>query len=366
MRILEMDSRKCYQLVAERLLAGVDVVVATVVGTKGSTPREPGAKMVIQADRSWGTIGGGCAEADVLEVAGEMLKADEEASRIVHVDLTEDILESSDRICGGTMEILLESWREESAELKTLADVGFQTMVRAISLDGGPEGSYPGERRLAGPLEEQCQQVIETRESRRVSLRIEGISREYFFELVTSGSQLVICGAGHIAQPLAQIGALLGYQVVVIDDRPAFASADRFCGAHQVLARPFVEALDSLEITPDMAAVLVTRGHRHDELCLRYLLGTSAGYIGMLGSRRRVRAVYDSLLADGFARDQLDRVWSPIGIDIGAQSPAEIALSIMAELVALRRGRLGGHLSTSHAQETRSLRSRDVPHEGMS
>ena len=337
-----MNPRDSYQLVREKIAAGVPVATATVVRTKGSTPREVGAKMVITSDWSRGTIGGGCGEAEVIEAALEMLRVREEGQTMVKVDLTEGVTETADRICGGTMEVLVEVWAGETGPLETLAAATNDGMIRVVRLEGdasevqvdwhagGKVFSSTGA--AAGPWAAAV-------EARR-SLWLNG----HFVEFIGGRDRLLICGAGHIAQPLCRLGAMLDYSPVVVDDRPAFASSDRFEGADEVIARPFEEALKGMEIDSNTHAVLVTRGHRHDRLCLRHLLATPAHYIGMLGSRRRVRAVLDMLEAEGFAQDQLNRVWAPVGIDIGAHTPAEIAVSVMAELVALRRGRLGGHL----------------------
>ena len=150
---------------------------------------------------------------------------------------------------------------------------------------------------------------------------------ELFFEYVAGLHTLLICGAGHIAQPRSQIGKMLDYRVIVIDDRPEFASGERFPDADDVIAKPFQQALQEISITPDTVAVMVTRGHRYDEFCLRELLSSKAGYLGLLGSRRRVRAVFHDLLEDGHPPEQLERIFAPVGIDIGAETPAEIAIS---------------------------------------
>jgi xanthine dehydrogenase accessory factor len=139
------------------------------------------------------------------------------------------------------------------------------------------------------------------------------------------------------------MGRLLDHRIVIIDDRPEYASVDRFTDADEVIALPFAEAIRGIEINGETLAILVTRGHRHDELCLRELLRTDVAYIGMLGSRRRVKAIFDDLHAEGYEPEQLSRVWAPVGLDIGAASPAEIAISILAEVVAWENGSTGPH-----------------------
>ena len=158
--------------------------------------------------------------------------------------------------------------------------------------------------------------------------------------------RLVIFGAGHVAIPLCAMAATVGYAVTIVDDRARFATPERFPAARAVVVGDFVEAIDSVGMTPWTNVVLVTRGHEHDETCLAHVAASPARYVGMIGSRRRVKVVYDRLRAVGVSEAALDRVHAPIGLDLGGRSPAEIALAILAELVLVRRGgtgvRLGG------------------------
>jgi xanthine dehydrogenase accessory factor len=159
---------------------------------------------------------------------------------------------------------------------------------------------------------------------------------QVFLDVLTPGAHLLICGAGHIALPLARFGRELGFRVTVLDDRPDFAHGDRFPGC-TVLARGFAEALGEMSFGPDDYVVVITRGHEHDVDCLTQVLDQPVAYVGMIGSRRRVRFVFEGLESQGHSREHLDRVFSPIGLSIGAESPEEIALSIAAELVLVRR-----------------------------
>lgn len=150
--------------------------------------------------------------------------------------------------------------------------------------------------------------------------------------------QLIIVGAGHIAQPLCRFATILGFEVTVIDDRARFASRERFPDARQVIADDFERAIATQQVTPWSYIVLVTRGHEHDEATLHRVVESSAPYIGMIGSRRRVLLVFERLAAMGVPARFLERIYAPIGLDIGAQTAEEIALAIMAEIVNLRRG----------------------------
>lgn len=159
---------------------------------------------------------------------------------------------------------------------------------------------------------------------------------QVFFDLPARNAQLVICGAGHIALPLARYARDAGFTVTVIDDREDFAKQDRFPGC-EVIAEEFVPALHSISYGLTTYVVVITRGHEHDADCLSEVLKHHAGYIGLIGSRRRVRFVLEMLGSQGIAREKLAGVFTPIGIPIGAESPEEIAISIVAELVCVRR-----------------------------
>lgn len=161
---------------------------------------------------------------------------------------------------------------------------------------------------------------------------------EVFIETVEAPAVLIIVGGGHIGQALAQIGALCGFSVAVVDDRPDYASRERFPEADNVICGDFTKVLSEYPITTNTFIVIVTRGHKQDEISLRAVARSPARYIGMIGSRRRVTAVLQHLLAEGVPRAAIERVHTPIGLDIGAETPAEIAVSIIAEIIKERRG----------------------------
>ena len=149
--------------------------------------------------------------------------------------------------------------------------------------------------------------------------------------------QLIIFGAGHIAVPLAEFGTRAGFAVTVIDDRPSFANESRFPTAQKVICESFENCFDHINIHPLTFIVIVTRGHRHDMECLRRVLQYKTAYTGMIGSKRRVKGVMEKMLEEGFSKEKLDSVNSPIGFSIGAVTPDEIAFSIIAEVISYRR-----------------------------
>ena len=167
------------------------------------------------------------------------------------------------------------------------------------------------------------------------------------FEVSRPRSEIVICGGGHVGQAVAKAARLLDFSVTVIDDRTDFASGDKFPDPRvRLIADDFVAALRTLKITRASHVVIVTRGHRHDEICLKEVIEKPARYIGMIGSRRRTTTIREHLRREGVAAEHLRRVRAPIGLDIGAMTPEEIALAIMAEIVLVRRGGTGLPKST--------------------
>ncbi len=182
---------------------------------------------------------------------------------------------------------------------------------------------------------------------------------ELFVEVQRRPPTLLIVGAGHIALPLARLGKLAEFEVVVLDDRASFANKQRFPKADKVLAQPFQETLRNWPINNDTYIILVTRGHSHDVECLLEILDSPARYIGMIGSKRRVKAVFELLEAkQGIAPAQLDKVYAPIGLDIGAETPTEIAIGIMAEIINVyRAGRATSLSDTLRADRRLPLHS---------
>ena len=204
---------------------------------------------------------------------------------------------------------------------------------KAIVLeDGSLEGSL-GAGSLDTRLRELALKALKSRKRRLVE--IEG-GVQAFFDILTSGARLVVCGAGHIAVPLARFARSVGFKVIVLDDREDFANPSRFPNC-EVIAEDFTPALREMTFGPSTYVVVITRGHVHDVDCLTEILGKKMAYVGLIGSRRRVRIVLEILEKQGFARQEVKKVFTPIGLPIGAESPEEIALSIVSELVCVRR-----------------------------
>jgi xanthine dehydrogenase accessory factor len=205
-----------------------------------------------------------------------------------------------------------------------------------VWLDRDPLGSLKLGELEARALDDATQSLIQRRP--QMLSYVDG-QVELFVEVQRRPPTLIIIGAGHVAQPLARLGKLIDFEVVVIDDRPQYANTERFPQADRVIAAPFRPTLRDWPIDADTFIVLVTRGHSHDVDCLLEVIDSPARYIGMIGSKRRVRAVFDLLEEEqGIPREKFGRVYAPIGLDIGAESPAEIGVAVIAEVIKVYRG----------------------------
>ena len=231
-----------------------------------------------------------------------------------------------------------------SATGSTPREEGAKMLVKA---DGSSLGTIGGGSLEAQIIEEAIKVIGQGKPKRlRISLTAKEVEAEgmlcggeleVFIEPILTPPTLYIFGGGHISLPLAKIGKLLGFKIAVIDDRAEFANADRFPEADITLAGDFTKSLPKLKIDKSSYIVIVTRNHRYDDIVLEWAVGTEAKYIGMIGSKAKNKAIFSHLMAKGIAKEQLDRVHAPIGLEINAQTPEEIAVSILAEIVKVRR-----------------------------
>jgi xanthine dehydrogenase accessory factor len=353
-----------YRQVKQFIEDGETLAIATIVSKLGSTPREVGAKMVVTASGEiLGTVGGGCGEAEVRREAVQVIRSRKPA--MVRVELMDDIESNSPAVCGGILNVFVDPWwKDATAQCEKLADELLQvvaegeaavlaTVLRAencTDVASGGKCLIRGGTPVAGNIrnEDLLQAVLEQagiwlrrEESRQVTLDLPGIERkaEVFFEVMPAMRKAVIVGAGHLAIPLVKFARILGFHITVIDDRVLYANRERFPEADEVLVGDMAETLRNIEISPQTYVVLITRGHQFDEPCLREIIHSPAKYIGMIGSRRRIKACFIRFRdEEGIPEELLKRVYAPIGLDIKAESPEEIALSIIAEMVKVRRG----------------------------
>ena len=197
-------------------------------------------------------------------------------------------------------------------------------------------GEHAGEKRLScgGGAGEEGEQKVKFLHDTDAQTRI-------YRERIGRTPKMIICGAGHVSMPVIRMGKMLGFTVTVIEDRPKFADHARAAGADQVLCEPFADGLSQIRGDSDSWFIIVTRGHRYDTECLEAILQKPYAYVGMMGSRRRVAIVKDQLEAKGVCREALDGVHTPIGLKIGAETPEEIAVSVMAEIIQVKNAGFG-------------------------
>lgn len=177
--------------------------------------------------------------------------------------------------------------------------------------------------------------VLSEKETGDEGLICGGKAEVYLEPIVTP--HILLLGAGHVAKAIARVGKIAGFGITVVDDRKEFASAERFPEASRVLVAPFEDVLKSVPVNLSSYVAIVTRSHQHDESCLRQALRTDAAYIGMIGSKTKARKIFGRLVEDGFSQGDLDRVHSPIGLEIGAETSEEIAISVVAQMIHTRR-----------------------------
>ncbi len=352
-----------YQQVKQFLEDNETLAIATIVSTLGSTPREVGAKMVITASGEiLGTVGGGCGEAEVRREAVQVIRSRRPA--LVRVELMDDIESNSPAVCGGILNVFVDPWWKESetgasvklaSELLRVGEQGvaavMATVVNAENLsevatgekclirDGALKAGDIRNRELMDAILREADTRLKREESRQVTLDVSPGKADVFFDVISAVRKVIIVGAGHLAIPLVKFAKILGFHITVIDDRVMYANRDRFPDVEEVLVGDMAETLRRIEITPHTYIVLITRGHQFDEPCLREVIHSPAKYIGMIGSKRRIKACFLRFRdEEGIPEELLKRVYAPIGLDIKAESPEEIALSIVSEMVKVRRG----------------------------
>lgn len=340
--------RELIRHLIDELQAGRGALVCQVVETRGSTPQKAGALMIVRPDGGQvGTLGGGCVEAEVKQKAIRHL--DEPDAALHSYVLDHDYAWADGLICGGKMVVLSQYVRgpEPLAYYRRFSQAldGGSGLTELVALDParcgvGPVGARfvfdaTGKPLAAWPEQPpppSAAEVVPPLVDRPRPRVTQGLAALPMAPRV----RLVIAGAGHVGQAVAALAAQADFDVWIVDDRAQYANRDRFPDAAQILVGPFDEVLPALEITPQTYAVIVTRGHGHDQEVLGLLAPTAASYVGLIGSRRKIRMIFDALRESGVPTAALDRVAAPVGLDIGSESVPEIAVSIVAELIARR------------------------------
>ncbi|AOY76458.1 XdhC family aldehyde oxidoreductase maturation factor [Clostridium formicaceticum] len=331
------------QMVDER----ENFVLATIVDMDGSTPRGKGSKMVIRRDGSiFGTVGGGKIEALTIQLAKETFQ--DKKTTLHDFSLSSKDASSIGMVCGGHVKMLIE-FIDLSNEavfqiflqaIKLVKEQKNFTILTKLADDSAgstsekwiyiqKEACYEGWGIPKEVTQASCGEDIKI---------IEHNKDIYIVEPFCSHEKVIILGAGHVGKAVAEVTKMLDFRTIVVDDREEFANKKRFPTADEVcVVDSLNNILDTIEIDNRSYAIIVTRGHLYDKVVLAQLLKTNAKYIGMIGSRTKTNIILKELLEEGYASSDIERVYAPIGIKIFAETPEEIAVSIAAELIKVRR-----------------------------
>jgi len=348
--------RSIYARLLRRLEEKKPFALATIIETRGSTPQMPGASAVFSSGGLLaGTLGGGLLEVEAQKKAQQALK--QKASLLFRFQLEGDLSSEEAVVCGGQVRIVIDACPESHHEaiqnlnrsLSQRIPGILATFIDCLSAEEVSLTRFWIEKKSLLELPEILSSFKD--EMERVSLenkphlvRFEKDllppkmqERFLFFEPVFPLPRLVIAGAGHIGQAICHLGALLDFEVAVIDDRPEFGNRERLPDADHILVGDIEEVIRDFSISPDTYVVIVTRGHRQDAEALRACILSDAAYIGMIGSVRKVGLMRKQFIKEGWATPpQFDRVYAPIGAPIHSKTVEEIAVSIAAQLVLVR------------------------------
>lgn len=314
-------------------------ILCGIVGNSGSAPRTSGARMVVLGDGSIiGSVGGGALEGACRTKAMELL-AGSATFALLDFNLTAASAAEEGIACGGSASVLLQRIHPVMLPFFERLLSEYHGGRRPILLTVLPKDHH-GPRLLLLDSQESPDVDADlrleiTRKGRRTPFLLESQGQETFVEPLVRPGTVHLAGAGHVALAVAELANFVGFEIVVMDDRREFANPERYPKVRTLrVLDSFAACLQDLE--PDDYVVIVTRSHLHDREVLAQALGTKAGYIGMIGSRRKRAAIYESLRGDGWTDSDLARVHCPIGLAIDADTPEEIALSIVAEMVQVR------------------------------
>ena len=352
--------RYIYQKVLELIESEEIGAYCTVVETKGSTPQKPGSKLLILPDlRNVGTLGGGCVEAEARRQAIGLMQGG--SPRLLDFQLDSDYGWDDGLICGGNMKIFIDlpQTEEESLILTRLQELSeakvplVSTTVVKSEIDHirvGAKMLFPANGEKVGSLGDAAletalqDELIEVLEKDAPGVFRWQVERDQdgegsvwvFMDAVQPRPTLLIAGAGHVGQALCHLGKWLGFDVAIVDDRVDFASEERLPEADEIIIGDIAEELRKYPVDHLTYAVVVTRGHQHDEEALHSVIESNARYVGLIGSRRKIKLIYDDLRGMGIPEERLAQVYAPIGLDINSKTVPEIAVSIAAQLIQVR------------------------------
>lgn len=336
------------------------VAMATLVGTRGTSPKREGAKMWVgEEGRILGSVTiGGCVDARVIADAEKALASSE--PRLLQVDLGDEDAWEIGFSCAGSLDVLIEPFDLEQPNntlvetyrsIRSAIDNGQSAAIimplkgsprRLLVFEDGETSGSLGHTDLDNEARRLAPELIRKRRSATVSLGDPSV--EVFFEVHGPPPTLIVFGAGHVSMPLVTLAHDLGLKTIVVDGRPRFATRERFPDADEVLIGIPSEIAETLSYNSSTFVVLTAHDYKYDLPVLKVVLPAGAAYVGLLGSKRRGRSIREFLKEGGMDQSLLDRLHVPTGLDIGADSTPEIALSILAEAVAIKAGRRGSSL----------------------
>lgn len=339
--------RNLFKQLGQALAHGTDAVLVTVVASSGSTPRGAGARMLVtDQGRLAGTIGGGAVEFRSQQLAQELLRTG--CSRLEHFQLHENQILDLGMVCGGDVHVYFRHFSAQDPaasalvhEIETLFHTGEQCwLITEITPNqAGSMSVYGGKSGVHGaPVPDG---LINRLSNRSAQISLEG--NNYYCEQLVHAGRVYIFGGGHVAQELVPALAAVNFRCVVLEDRAEFCTPALFPGAQETLLIQNDCIADYVTITEDDYVAVMTRGHKDDLMVQSQILNTPACYIGVIGSRQKTKSVFARLKEMGFTDQDLSRITTPIGLDIKAETPAEIAVSIAAQLILHRAARSNSH-----------------------
>lgn len=329
-----------YKVIGEYLEKGKGGVLATVIRRTGSAPRDIGAKMFVGEDgKTFGTVGGGRLESDGYREALAIMNKG--ATKVFSIAMDAERVEEKDMLCGGNVEVLLEPVTVKQLNVYRRIEDCLKNREKGVVVTNFREGAFAKtvidkELNVVGdPLDSE---TIEKHKDLFYENQPVLLDR-LFVDPIQISFPLYIFGAGHVAQSLSKIARIAGFHITVIDDREEFANKERFPDANTIIVGDFQDAFNYLDFTGNEYVVIITRGHQLDAEALVESMKRDAKYVGMIGSKRKVKTILDHMRKSGFNEGAIGRIHAPIGISINAETPEEIAISIAAELVSVRNAK---------------------------
>jgi xanthine dehydrogenase accessory factor len=326
-----------YEIICDYLEKNKTGILATVIKRTGSAPRDVGAKMFVGEDgKAFGTVGGGLLEDGVYKEALAIMGKN--VTTTFSVSMEADTVKANDMLCGGDVIILLEPVTTQHHDVYRQIKIIQKNKLRGLIVTGFGDGIltktlFDKEGKITGdiPNHQTINQIKELPHLKKPLL-----VERYFADPMGIPLQLYLFGAGHVSQYIAKIAKIADFDITVIDDRKEFVNRERFPDADEIVVTNMRDAFYCLDFTGDEYIVIVSRSHEQDAEILEEALKRETRYVGMIGSKRKVRIILDNLKEKGFSESAIEKVHAPIGIPIDAETAQEIAVSIVAELIMVK------------------------------